>query len=202
MKPEKTLFLASTNADKLREFSAMAKAFGSPVLIALLPGLARLPEFPENAPTFAENAVGKALQGSAIIPDPVCADDSGLVVPALEGQPGVHSARYAGHKASAKENMEKLLHALRGKTGKEREAFFVCTLAVAREGKVLAVVSNRVDGIIGEAPCGSRGFGYDPVFYYPPARKTFAEISEEQKNLFSHRGKALRRLLELVPAVL
>lgn len=196
------LYLASSNAGKLREFSAIAKDFHSPVSIMLLPGFSGLPEFPEDAPTFAENAAGKALHASAFTEETVCADDSGLVVPALDGVPGVHSARYAGPGASGSQNIEKLLLALRGKSRADRSGYFVCTLALAQKGRVLAVISNRVDGTITETPHGAGGFGYDPVFYFPPLGKTFAELSAAEKNLHSHRGKAFRRLLELLPGML
>jgi len=196
------LFLASSNSGKLREFSAIAAEIRSTIELALLPGFSELAAFSEDAPTFAENAVGKALHASSISDDAVCADDSGLVVPALGGEPGVRSARYAGVNATGNQNNEKLLDALLGKSGKEREAHFVCALAVARKGNVLAVITNRVDGAILEAPRGSGGFGYDPVFFFPPLNKAFAEISGAEKNLYSHRGKAFRRLLEVLPGML
>ena len=202
MSPAKRLYLASSNPGKLKEFSAITAGIHSAIELALLPGFSELPVFPEDAPTFAENAVGKALHASAISVDAVCADDSGLVVPSLGGQPGVRSARYAGVNANGALNIEKLLGALLGKPGKEREAYFVCALAVARKGNVLAVITNRVDGVILEAPRGSGGFGYDPVFFFPPLNKSFAEISGTEKNRYSHRGKAFRRLLEVLPGIL
>ena len=202
MSSTQKLYLASSNPGKLKEFSAIAEQLHAPLALALLPGFSELPVFPEDAPTFAENAVGKALHASAISDEAVCADDSGLVVPALKGEPGVRSARYAGANASGAQNIEKLLAALAGKTGPQREAYFVCALAVARKGNVLAVITNRVDGVILEAPRGAGGFGYDPVFYFPPLNKTFAEISGSEKNLHSHRGKAFRRLLEVLPGML
>jgi XTP/dITP diphosphohydrolase len=202
MASAKKLYLASSNPGKLKELSAIAAEVHSAIELALLPGFSELPVFPEDAPTFAENAVGKALHASSISDDAVCADDSGLVVPALGGEPGVRSARYAGLNATGEQNNEKLLKALRGKTGKEREAHFVCALAVARKGNIIAVITNRVDGTILEVLRGSGGFGYDPVFFFPPLGKSFAEISGADKNLYSHRGKALRRLLEVLPGML
>ena len=202
MSSAKKLYLASSNPGKLKEFSAIAGEIHSAIELALLPGFAELPAFPEDAPTFAENAVGKALHASSISNEAVCADDSGLVVPALGGEPGVRSARYAGLNANGAQNIEKLLGALRGKAGKERAAHFACALVVARKGNVLAVITNRVDGEILEAPRGSGGFGYDPVFYFPALTKSFAEISGAEKNLHSHRGKAFRRLLEVLPGLL
>jgi len=202
MASSKKLYLASSNPGKLKEFSAIAVEVHSAIELALLPGFSELSVFPEDAPTFAENAVGKALHAASISDDAVCADDSGLVVPALGGEPGVRSARYAGLNATGEQNNEKLLKALQGKTCKEREGHFVCALVVARKGSILAVITNRVDGTILEAPRGSGGFGYDPVFFFPPLNKSFAEISATDKNLYSHRGKAFRRLLEVLPGML
>ena len=196
------LYLASSNPGKLREFSAIAEEVASPVELALLPGFSELAEFPEDAPTFAENAVGKALNAATITEDTVCADDSGLVVPALGGQPGVHSARYARPNATGAQNIDKLLGALAGKKGNERQGYFVCALAVANMGRIVAVITNRADGVILEVPRGSGGFGYDPVFYFPSLNRTFAELSSAEKNLHSHRGKAFRRLLEVLPGML
>lgn len=202
MSSSHTLYLASSNPGKLREFLAIANGSQARIALDLLPGLSKLPPFLENAPTFAENAVGKALHASAFTELAVCADDSGLVVPALHGEPGVRSARYAGPSATGGDNIAKLLAALQGKIGSERNGHFVCVLAVARRGRALAVITNRVDGEILESPRGSAGFGYDPVFYFPPLRKAFAQLSGEEKNLHSHRGKAFRRLLEVLPGML
>jgi XTP/dITP diphosphohydrolase len=166
--------------------------------LSLLAGFASFQEFPEDAPTFAENSAGKALYYSKYSEDMVFADDSGLVVPALGGAPGVLSARYAGPGASSEQRNTKLLSELQGKTGAERAAYFVCVIALARCGRCLAVVSGKVDGEILEKPWGSGGFGYDPVFYFPPLRKSFAELTAEEKNQHSHRGKAFQRLLNFL----
>jgi len=190
------LFLASGNTGKLREFRALAAAAHFNLELDLLPQYTALPEFPEIAPTFAENAAGKALYYSHTCADMVFSDDSGLVVPALGGEPGVHSARYAGLDASNDQRIAKLLAALRGKKGAERSAYFVCVIAAAQLGRAIAVVSEKVDGEIAEAPRGSGGFGYDPVFYFPALGKTFAQLPAGEKNARSHRGKAFRRLLE------
>jgi len=191
------LFLASSNPGKLAEYRVLARASASflPVELALLPGVDALPAFKETAPTFAENAAGKALHYSRQRDGLVFADDSGLVVPALGGAPGVYSARYAGPQATNSQRIEKLLGELRNKTGPERVAYFVCAIAVAERGRAIAIVTDRVDGEILEAPRGSGGFGYDPVFYCPALEKTFAELPAEEKNQRSHRGKAFRRLL-------
>jgi XTP/dITP diphosphohydrolase len=203
MHPSVKLYLASSNPGKLREFRALAASdargvageLSAGVEIDLLPGFDSLLSFEEDAPTFAENAAGKALYYSRLREGRVFADDSGLVVPALGGGPGVHSARYAGPNATNAERIAKLLGELRGKVGAERAAYFVCAIALAEIGRAVAIVTARVDGEILESQRGSGGFGYDPVFYFPPLKKTFAELSPEEKNLYSHRGKAFRKLL-------
>ena len=190
------LCLASGNPGKLHEFQVLAA--GHALELQLLPGFAAIPEFEENAPTFAENAAGKALYHSRHCEGMVFADDSGLVVPALGGAPGVHSARYAGAGASNEQRIAKLLAELQGKKGAERAAHFVCVIAAAQQGRAVAVVSAKVGGEILEAPRGRGGFGYDPVFFFPELGKSFAELQPEEKNQFSHRGKAFRRLMEVL----
>ena len=204
MRAHAKLFLASSNPGKLAEYRALAAASAAsfPVELALLTDFDALPAFGENAPTFAENAAGKALHYSRHRNGLVFADDSGLVVPALGGAPGVHSARYAGPQATNSERIEKLLREMRGKTGPERVAYFVCAIALAERGRAVAIVTDRVDGEILEAPRGLGGFGYDPVFYFPALEKTFAELPAEEKNQHSHRGKAFRRLLAALSSML
>ena len=192
------LYLASGNAGKLKEFRVLAEACGKNWQLELLPDYAKFPEFEESAPTFAENAAGKAFYYSRRSNGIVFADDSGLVVPALGGAPGVFSARYAGPGASNEAKIAKLLFEMRGLEGGERSAYFVCVIAAIQDGRALAVVSEKVDGEILDAPRGSDGFGYDPVFFFPPLGKTFAELRAEEKSQHSHRGKAFRRLLEVL----
>jgi len=198
------LFLGSSNPGKLAEYRELAAscALSLPIELELLPNFNAIPSFEENAPTFAENAVGKALYYSRQSEGLVFADDSGLVVPALGGAPGVQSARYAGAHASNSQKIEKLLEELRGKKGSERAAYFLCAIALADRGRARAIVTDRVDGAILEAPRGSGGFGYDPVFYFPALHKTFAEIPAQEKNRRSHRGKAFRRLLAALSTML
>ena len=195
------LLLASSNPGKLKEFRAMAAnaECANEIELDLLPGFDALPRFAEDAPTFAENAAGKALHYSRLAGGVIVADDSGLVVHALGGSPGVRSARYAGENATDAQRNSKLLAELRGKTGDARNAKFVCVIAAAKGGKMLAVVSDFVEGIITEAPRGASGFGYDPIFSFPPAQTTFAELSPAQKNDVSHRGKAFRKLCAALP---
>ena len=195
-----TLLPASSNQGKLREYRNLAgNGFaGAPIELDLLPGFDQLPQFEESAPTFAENAAGKALHYSHFADHAVVADDSGLVVRALGGAPGVQSARYAGPHASDSDRIGKLLSELRASGSADRSARFVCVIAVAERGRVLCVLSAAADGEILEAPRGTGGFGYDPVFYFPPLKRTFAELSPEEKNSSSHRGQAFRKLQEFL----
>jgi XTP/dITP diphosphohydrolase len=192
------LYLASGNAGKLKEFRVLAEACGRNWQLELLPNYAKFPEFEESAPTFAENAAGKAFYYSRQNNGLVFADDSGLVVPALGGAPGVFSARYAGPGASSEQKIARLLSEMKRLEGAERSAYFVCVIAAVRGRRATAVVSEKVDGEILNAPRGSDGFGYDPVFFFPPLGKTFAELRAEEKSQHSHRGKAFRRLLEVL----
>ena len=190
------ILLASSNRGKLAEFQALAAATTIWIpAMELFPEFASLPEFEESAPTFAENAAGKAAHYSRFTDLPVLADDSGLELAALGGAPGVHSARYAGPGASDEDRIQKLIGEMRGKTGDDRAARFVCVLAVARGGRVFTVTSDFVGGILLEEPRGSDGFGYDPIFYVNEVKKTFAELSRDEKNRLSHRGKAFRKML-------
>jgi XTP/dITP diphosphohydrolase len=125
----------------------------------------------------------------------VVADDSGIVVDALGGRPGVHSARYAGPAATDEENNRKLLEELRGAPEEKRTAHYVCVLALAQANRTLALFSASCEGRLLEAPRGTGGFGYDPLFFFPPLGKTMAELEVTEKNLHSHRGKAFRKLL-------
>jgi XTP/dITP diphosphohydrolase len=194
------LFLASSNLGKLKEFRALA---ANPVGMAsldlhLLPNFLGLPAFEESAPTFSENAAGKALHYSRFSNLPLVADDSGLVVDALGGAPGVCSARYAGLRASSEERMEKLLAEMRVCGSTNRRARFVCVIALAVLGRVVAVFSDAVEGEILENPRGTGGFGYDPIFFFGPAGKSFAEMSADEKNRYSHRAKAFRKLVDFL----
>jgi XTP/dITP diphosphohydrolase len=190
------VLLASSNPGKLREYRRMAA--GSGVEIDLLPDFDRCAEFEESAPTFAENSVGKALHYSQFTPEMVLADDSGLAVSALGGAPGVYSARYAGPGATDADRVRKLLGELKGKEGSERAARFVCVTSLARQGRALAVTSDSVEGTITFEPRGSDGFGYDPVFFSPELGHTFAEATQEEKDRYSHRGKAFRKVLQFI----
>lgn len=196
------ILLASSNPGKLAEFRALASGTQFPVELELLPNYGDVPAFDESAPTFAENSLGKALYYSQHTEELVLADDSGLVVPSLDGRPGVHSARYAGENATSAERIEKLLGEMKGKIGEKRTAHFTCALSLVRKNHALCVVTAKTDGQILESQRGSGGFGYDPIFFFPPLNKTFAELSADEKNQHSHRGKAFRRLLEVLHGML
>lgn len=191
------LLVASSNPGKLREYRALAEPAGD---LNFLPNFDSLQEFEEIWPTFGENAAGKALHYSRFAPGTLIADDSGLVVPALGGAPGVHSARYAGPNATDADRIHKLLGEMQGKKGEDRRARFVCVVAVAEEGKMRGLFSASAEGILLEEARGHGGFGYDPIFYFSALGKTYAEISREEKNKHSHRGKAFKKALDFLLA--
>jgi len=187
------LYLASANPGKLREFAEAARARG--IELEAVPGILALPACVEDGSTFEANARQKALHYSAYCEGLVFADDSGICVDALGGAPGVYSARFAGPAADDTANNTKLIAELGSFSLPERSAHYVCVIALARLGQVLTVTEGRVDGIILEVPRGSGGFGYDPLFLYPPLSRSFAELAPEQKFEVSHRGDAFRKLL-------
>jgi XTP/dITP diphosphohydrolase len=188
--------LASSNPGKLREYRELAG--DSAVELDSMPNFFEIPAFEESAPTFAENAAGKAIHYSRFSSEIVLADDSGLVVPALNGAPGVHSARYAGPKATDEDRVNKLLREMEGKTGDRRCARFICVTAIAKQGRLLSIASDFAQGVLAEEPRGSDGFGYDPIFLFSQLGRTYAELTRKQKNVYSHRGKAFRKIVSLV----
>jgi XTP/dITP diphosphohydrolase len=194
------LLVASSNQGKLREYRALAPPASASVDLAFVPNFNSLPVFEEVWPTFAENAAGKALHYSGFAEGIVIADDSGLVVPALGGAPGVLSARYAGPDASDGDRIRKLTEEMRGKKGEDRQVRFACVVAVAESRKMRGLFSASAEGILLEEPRGHDGFGYDPIFFFPALGKTYAEISREEKNLHSHRGKAFHKALDFLLA--
>ncbi len=193
------LYLASGNPGKLREFSEGARLFGHRV--EPVSNFRDLPPCPEDGQTFEENACKKALHYSSLTQGAVFADDSGISVDALSGAPGVHSARFAGPDATDRENNAKLLHELRAVTEERRKARYVCVIGLAERGRILTVVEDTAEGEILEQPRGHGGFGYDPLFFYPPLGKTFAELSPEEKFAVSHRGKAFHKLADFLRGV-
>jgi XTP/dITP diphosphohydrolase len=187
------LVLATRNPGKLREFQALLEPLGCRVLS--LGDLGVTEEIEENGETFAENARLKSVGYSRLLPLPVLADDSGLVVDALGGRPGIHSARYAGPEAGDSDRVRKLLRELGQLPGAPRSARFVCALALSHAGSPRIEVEGACSGIIIDEARGPRGFGYDPVFFFPALGKTFAELDEAEKNRHSHRARAVRALL-------
>ena len=184
----KRLIIATTNAGKVIEIrSALGKLPGWS-LEALPPGK---PSIEETGGTFLENAILKAEHYSQLVDDLTLADDSGLCVDALGGRPGVHSARYAEDPPS---RIKRILQEMNAVPGGQRNAAFYCALAVARAGKIIWTVLEDVKGVIGHSPSGSAGFGYDPVFLLPELNRTMADLSTEDKNSLSARGKALAEL--------
>jgi XTP/dITP diphosphohydrolase len=190
------LKLATSNPGKLREYLRLAPE--SPISLELMPQFAEVTPFDESAPTFAENGAGKALYYSRFATGVVLAEDSGLVVPALGGAPGVRSARYGGEKATDENRVLLVLEQMKGKSGHQRTARFVCVTALACAGQPFAVVSDFVEGVLTEEPRGSGGFGYDPIFFSPELGRTTAEATPEQKDRISHRGKAFRKILRVI----
>lgn len=177
----------------MREYSVLAG--DSLIELALLPNFSEIPPFEETAPTFAENSAGKALHYSRFAAGTVLADDSGLVVPALGGAPGIFSARYAGPGASDADRVQKLLREMSALNGDDRKARFVCVTTLAQSGHAIAVLSDSAEGVIAKEPQGLGGFGYDPVFFFPQLGRTYAEITREEKNQYSHRGRAFRKTI-------
>lgn len=205
--PGDELIVATRNRGKTKEF---AKAFGElGVSVRDLNETEGVPEIEETGATFAENALIKAKAAAEALGLPVLADDSGLCVDALGGQPGVYSARYAGEGAADADNNAKLLRELKAREaegglhepgpGLYGSARFVSALVLyaPAEGRQLTA-EGTVDGFILKEPRGEGGFGYDPLFWLPEYGKSMAELTLEEKNAVSHRGRALRRLLELI----
>lgn len=185
-----TLVIATGNPGKTAEIRDLLKGF--PINIKNLDDFGPIPPVVEDGETFDENAYKKSSFVSKILGYPALADDSGLVVEALDGAPGVFSARYAGENASDHRRYTKLLEEMKGHTN--RRAAFECVISLAVPTGAALTYEGRCEGLIAEKPAGEGGFGYDPVFYYPPLKKTFGELSRQEKSRISHRGKALKEL--------
>ncbi|MFO7606818.1 MAG: XTP/dITP diphosphatase [Desulfurivibrionaceae bacterium] len=185
-----TIVLATRNEGKVREFREILSDFD--VDLRSLNDFGPIPEAVEDGETFDENAYKKAHFTAKVLGLPAMSDDSGLVVEALNGAPGVHSARYAGDKADDKDNIAKLLKEMEGI--EDRRAAFECVISLAVPSGPALTYEGRCKGTITTKPSGSGGFGYDPVFYSPELGKTFAESTLEEKNQISHRGRALKEL--------
>jgi XTP/dITP diphosphohydrolase len=184
------LVIATRNQGKTLEIRELLKAF--PVEIKNLDDFGPIPEVEEDGETFDDNAYKKASFAAKVLGFPALADDSGLTVEALSGAPGVHSARYAGDHATDADRNRKLLKEMADQSN--RRAAFECVISVAAPTGAALTYEGRCEGEIAREPAGDNGFGYDPVFDYPPLGKTFAQMSLAEKNSVSHRGKALSEL--------
>ncbi len=190
--PRPTLLIATTNTGKFREFSQLLGDL--PITLRSLADWPDAPTVPEDGATYAANALHKALTVARWSNCATLADDSGLEVDALGGAPGVHSARYAGPAQDSVANIAKLQEALTSVAHGQRSARFRCVIAVARPDGSTLTAEGACEGRIIDVPRGNEGFGYDPVFFYPPLGETFAEMSAEAKNRLSHRARACERL--------
>ncbi len=183
------LVIATRNAGKTAEIKDLLRGF--PVQIRSLADFGPIPKAEETGATFEENAYLKASLTARVLGVTALADDSGLVVEALNGAPGVYSARFAGPGATDIQRCDKILHEMRAIS--DRRAAFECVLSIAVPTGAALTYSGRCEGRIAEQPTGVNGFGYDPIFYYPPLGKTFAELTRQEKSGVSHRGKALEQ---------
>lgn len=194
------IVLASGNEGKIKEIKEMLE--GMSIELVSLREYDKVPEIIENGNTFLENALKKAKIISEFTGETVLADDSGLLVNALDGEPGIYSARYAGEKATDEDNINLLLEKLKDIPQEERSAFFCCVLVLYNKDGSYESFESRWNGQIIDERRGTNGFGYDPVFYIPALKKTAAELPPEIKNRLSHRGQAFaqlrRKLAELL----
>lgn len=190
------LLVASYNPKKLEELKELLSDL--PMTLLSLNDFPNIAEVMEDGATFKQNAEKKALGYAQQTGCLTLADDSGLSVDFLNGEPGVHSARFSGSEKADLKNCEKVLALLQGVSGQRRTASFKCALALADPKKILSLIEESVSGLIAEEMRGANGFGYDPLFFYPEFGKTFAEVPRELKHAVSHRGKALRRVKEVL----
>jgi len=185
-----SLVVATRNLGKTNEIRRLLDEF--PIKIYNMDDFGTLPEVDEDGKTFEENAYKKASFAARILGLPALADDSGLIVAALDGAPGIYSARYAGENATSEQLCDKILYEMEGETS--RKAAFECVISLAVPKGYALTYEARCEGIIANSAIGTNGFGYDPIFYYPSLKKTFAELPVSEKNKISHRGKALNEL--------
>ncbi len=191
------LVIATSNRNKLKEFAALLKDYR--VRILSLKDFPQIPEIVEDGKTFCENALKKAVLVACATGKLTIADDSGIEVEALGGRPGVYSARFAGEGAGDAANNAKLLEELKDVPPDKRGACFKCALGIATPREETEWVEGECRGVIIDELRGQHGFGYDPVFLVPEYNRTFAEMPPEQKNRISHRARALRKLLDILP---
>ena len=196
----KEVIIATKNPGKAKEFEHIFAPRG--IMVRTLLDFPEIPEVEETGSTFEENAILKAEAVSQALNKMVIGDDSGLMVDALEGKPGIYSARYAGEPKNDQNNTKKVLSELTGVPEAERTARFYCALAVAVPGQETFTVSGTCEGRILEAPRGTNGFGYDPVFFVPDKGCAMAELSADEKNNISHRANALKKLDDVLDSIL
>ena len=194
------IVLATGNKNKIKEIKEKFSSSGS-LEISSFEELKNIPEIIENAATFEGNALIKAEAICRLTGLPSMADDSGLVIDALNGEPGVYSARYGGDNLSDAEKNELVLSKMKGLPEKKRSARFECVIAIALPDSRSFTVKGICNGLISSEPAGSNGFGYDPIFYIPEADKTMAQLTPEEKNRISHRGKALEKAFEMIKKI-
>lgn len=186
------LLVATTNQKKLNELKELLADL--PLTLLSLNDFPNVVEVEEDGATFRENAEKKALGYAKQTGCLTLAEDSGLAVDYLKGEPGIHSARFSGK--GDLENNKKVLELLKNVPREKRTAAYCCAAVLAESGKVISVIEENVSGFIAEEPKDSGGFGYDPLFFYPDFGTTFASVSSEKKHAVSHRGKALRKMKE------
>ena len=191
---KRRFLLATTNQGKAREIESYLEDLNIEILS--LKELGQSEPFSETGTTFDENARGKSLFYSMNWEGLTLAEDSGLEIEALNGEPGVLSARYSGEQATDEKNNQKVLERMKEVPSEKREARFVSCMVLSQKGKIITEIKESVEGVITFEEKGTHGFGYDPLFYYPPLKKTFAELLPEEKNEVSHRGRALKKLKE------
>jgi XTP/dITP diphosphohydrolase len=186
---EQVLLIATTNPNKLREIRPLLA--GLPIDLVTLADVPPVQEPEENGATFWENARIKALAYAAATGQTAVAEDSGLEIDALGGEPGIHSARFLGTSTSYADRFREIFRRL---GSRPREARFVTALAVARGSELLFETATSIEGLVADAPAGDHGFGYDPIFWYPPFRCTTAQLTDAEKASVSHRARAFRDL--------
>lgn len=189
---DKEIFIATKNKGKISEFEAFFRQKG--LTVKSLLDLTEDVDVVEDGKSFEENAIKKAETIGQLIGKPVLSDDSGLEVDALDGRPGIYSARYAGLQKSDEENNEKLLKEMSGI--EDRQARFVCSLAIYFPGGKIKTVRGTCEGFISQKTQGEFGFGYDPLFYLPQFEKSMAQLEKHEKNEISHRANALKELAD------
>jgi len=199
VRPERIL-AATTNRGKLREITQVLE--GLSVELMTLYDLALDQPAPEEGSTFLDNARQKSLFYSRSTSHLTLAEDSGLEVDYLGGAPGIYSARFSGPQADDAGNVAKVLGLMHGLPEEKRQARFVCCIVLSRKEKILTEITGTVEGRISLEPRGRNGFGYDPIFFYPPLGRTFAELTPQEKNNVSHRGQALRRMRDFLTRTL